>query len=55
MEGYVADGILVRCSVVGEPDRSFDILHRFVPELLAATPTDGRPALVGTQLARQIV
>lgn len=53
MEGYVADGILVRFSVVGDRDPSFKVLHRFVPELLAATRPEGRPALIGTRLARQ--
>lgn len=54
MEGFVADGILVRCSVVGEPEASFKVLHRFVPQMLAAARSDGRPALIGTKLSRQI-
>lgn len=54
IEGYVPDGILVRCSVVGDSDASFDVLHRFVPEMLAAARKDGRPALIGTKLSRQI-
>ncbi|MBL8770974.1 MAG: EpsI family protein [Phenylobacterium sp.] len=54
MEGYVADGILVRCSVVGEPEESFKVLRRFVPEMLAASRKDGRPALIGTKLSSQI-
>ena len=54
MEGYVPDGILVRCSVLGDSDQAFAVLDRFVPELLRATTRPMRPALVGTKLADQI-
>lgn len=54
IEGYVADGILIRCSVAGDSDEAFAILDDFIPALLAATGSAGRPALIGTQLSRQI-
>lgn len=54
MEGYVADGILVRCSIVGDPDRSFGLLDRFVPELVSALPKDSRSAFIGSALAQRM-
>ena len=54
MEGYVADGALVRFSAVGDSEPSFGLLRRFVPELLRAVPKDKRPALVGSRLAQRI-
>jgi EpsI family protein len=55
MEGYVADGALVRISTVGDSEPSFAVLRRFVPELLAAIPRDKLPALIGTRLSRTVV
>jgi EpsI family protein len=54
MDGFVADGILMRCSAMGDAPAAFARLERFIPELLKATPKDLRPALVGTDLARRI-
>jgi EpsI family protein len=54
VQGYVPDGILVRCSTVGEPDAAFKIVDRFVAAMLHAVPKEKRPALVGTDLARRI-
>lgn len=54
IDGFVADGILVRCAVVGESERSFATLERFIPEMLRAVRTDLRPALIGTQLAQRV-
>jgi EpsI family protein len=54
MDGYVADGILVRCSVVGESAQAFATLQRFIPEMLAAVRSDLRPALIGTRLAQRV-
>jgi EpsI family protein len=54
LDGYVADGILFRCSAVGESEACFSLLNRFVPALLDAAPAQVRPALVGTQIARQM-
>lgn len=54
MEGYVPDGALARFSAVGDTPRSFEMLHRFVPDLLRAMPHDKLPALIGTRLARSV-
>jgi EpsI family protein len=53
-KGYIPDGSLIRCSALGEPDRAFPLLDRFIVEMLEATPALLRPALVGTELARRI-
>jgi len=55
MHGYVADGILFRCSILGRPEACFPILDQFVPGLLGAVKPDKLPAIVGTRLARQMV
>lgn len=54
VQGYIPDGILVRCSVLGESDEAFVVADRFIGAMLRATPRDRRPALVGTDLARRI-
>ncbi len=54
MGGYVADGILVRCSAIGDSDTSFKLLDAFVPTLLQATPKTQRQALVGNTISRRI-
>lgn len=55
MRGYVADGVLVRLSSVGEPSPEvFGALHRFAREMLAATYRPALPALVGRPLAAQL-
>lgn len=54
MEGYVADGVLVRCSAVGDVDHAFKLLDTFVPEMLRAVSPQARPAFVGTRIARAI-
>src|SRR5205085_772462 len=54
LDGYVADGILFRCSALGDSAPSFRMLNQFVPALLNATPAMIRPALVGTRLAHQM-
>jgi EpsI family protein len=54
MRGYVSDGILFRCSVVGDSDTSFAVLEEFVPALLNATNPASRPALIGTQLTKKM-
>lgn len=54
MEGYVPDGALVRFSMVGnDPAQSFNTLEEFVPKLLSAITPSARPALIGTELAKQ--
>ncbi len=54
MQGYVPDGILVRCSVLGDSDTGFATLERFVPEMLRATRKAVRPALIGTKLSDEL-
>lgn len=54
MEGYVADGILVRCSVLGDSPPAFAVLQRFIPEMLRSVRKDLRPALIGTQLSSHV-
>jgi EpsI family protein len=52
MRGYVADGVLVRLSTVGEPTAAtFAALSRFSQAMLSATAPRARPALVGRPLA----
>lgn len=55
IHGFVPDGILVRCSVVGESGPSFTLLDGFVPTLLEAVAPKFRPALIGTDLSRKLV
>lgn len=54
IDGFVADGILVRCSVVGESAQAFATLERFIPEMLRSVRNDLRPALIGTRLAQRV-
>lgn len=54
VKGFVPDGILVRCSTVGDPTEAFKIVDRFVISMLEAVPAARRPALVGSDLARRI-
>ena len=54
VQGYVPDGILMRCSAFGDTDTAFKTLDRFVVEMLQAIPQDKRPALIGTKLSRRI-
>lgn len=52
LAGYVADGVLVRMSTVGDPDPAkFAALERFAKMLLDSTDPRGLPALVGRPLA----
>jgi EpsI family protein len=54
VDGYVADGILFRCSALGDSEPSFKVMSQFIPALLDATPAIARPALIGTRLAQQM-
>jgi EpsI family protein len=54
VEGYVTDGILMRCSIVGDTKAAFSILDRFVPSMLTAIDRKKRPAIVGTRLANEM-
>lgn len=55
IRGYVPDGILVRCSVLGAAREAFPIADRFTTTMLRAIPKNRRAALVGSELARRIV
>jgi EpsI family protein len=56
MAGYIADGVLVRMSTVGEPSaETFAALQRFAAAMLHATAPKGLPALVGRPLAAAIM
>jgi EpsI family protein len=46
MKGFVADGVLVRCSSVGDSAEQFRLLDAFVPKMLAASRKQSLPALV---------
>ena len=54
VDGFVADGILFRCSALGDSAQAFNILNAFVPALLNASPPVVRPALIGTDLSRRM-
>lgn len=55
MRGFIADGVLVRLSTVGDPSpETFDGLQEFAAAMLAATRAEGLPALVGRPLAAAI-
>lgn len=54
VHGDIPDGILVRCSTLGDPAAAFEILNRFITLMLHAVPPAKRPALVGNELARRI-
>jgi EpsI family protein len=56
MQGYVADGVLVRMSTVAEPNpQNFQLLQEFARELLQAVKPALRPALGGRPLAARLV
>lgn len=55
MRGYVADGVLVRLSSVGEPSPElFGALQRFARTMLMQTYRPALPALVGRPLANEL-
>lgn len=54
VHGYVSDGILFRCSALGESAVCFELLEAFVPALLEATQRNGRPVLIGTHISGQM-
>ena len=55
MKGFVGDGILMRCSMLGESVVAFPVLERFVLGLMKAVPERYRRAFVGSQLAQSMV
>jgi EpsI family protein len=55
MDGYVADGVLVRLSMLGaNSDASFRALDAFIPVMLHAISRPQLPAFIGTKLANRI-
>ena len=55
MRGFVPDGVLVRCSTINiDHAAAFKVLDAFVPAFLKAVGASGRPALVGTDLAKAL-
>lgn len=49
LEGFIPDGVLVRCSVISEdPAKAFDVLRRFIGAFLTAIPAAHRASLIGT-------
>jgi EpsI family protein len=55
LQGYIADGVLVRLSTVAEPSpATFGGLQRFAKQMLHATSPYALPALVGRPLAAAI-
>jgi EpsI family protein len=55
MNGYLADGVLVRLSTIGEPSpAAFADLAEFAREMILAIAPKDRPALIGRPLASQL-
>lgn len=54
IQGFIPDGILMRTSLVGDPDESFKVLDQFVPDLLHAIAPAQRMGFVGTALANAL-
>ncbi len=54
VQGYVPDGILLRCSALGDEEQAFKTVDRFVVSMLEAVPQSKLPALIGTELARRV-
>ena len=54
MQGYVPDGALFRFSALGDLEQAFQVLDRFISELVLAVKPNARAALVGTETARRI-
>jgi EpsI family protein len=52
IRGFVADGILVRASMLGDSEEAFATLDRFVLSMLTAVPRKRLPALIGTRLSQ---
>lgn len=55
LDGYVADGVLVRMSTVAEPtEEAFASLRAFARTLVNAMPAAGLPSLIGRPLAKRV-
>lgn len=56
MAGYVADGVLVRLSTIGEPTpQILSGLEDFARSMILATRPEGLPALLGRPLAKAVL
>jgi EpsI family protein len=56
MQGFVADGLLARFSLIGDDSpAAMAVLRNFIPQLLYATNPKGRDALIGTERAKAMV
>ncbi len=54
-QGIIPDGILVRISnLEATADSGFAVNQRFVEQLISAMPKQGLPALVGTNISKQL-
>jgi len=53
-QGLVPDGVLIRCSTVGDSEPGFKVLNSFIEELIQATAPAKRRALVGTEIAKRM-
>ncbi len=55
MDGYIADGVLVRASMVREGENAdWSRLNGFIINMMRATSTNGRIALVGTKRGKAL-
>lgn len=55
LNGFVADGVLVRLSTVAEPSpQIFAELHDFTAQMMRAVSPEVRPALIGRPLAQEM-
>lgn len=54
LDGFVADGLLARFSIVATPDVAFPTLKRFVTGLLTAVAPADRAALVGSAVSNRM-
>ena len=54
MHGYIPDGGLFRFSAVGaEPAKAFNVLERFLPEMILAISPARRVGLLGSRLSAE--
>ncbi|MBI1198449.1 MAG: EpsI family protein [Phenylobacterium sp.] len=51
LHGFVADGILVRVSMLGDSQRSFERLMQFIPPFMKHVAAAQRPAMIGSALS----
>jgi EpsI family protein len=55
LAGTIPDGMLVRCSALGDSvDENFNVNRHFLKDLVLAIEPGHRPAFIGTALSRQL-